>query len=158
MWQVSQVFIYKEFITEIHIMDYTDFFLPKDLIEKKSALKNITYLLTGCITLPGAMSIQFIDTGVIPCLNTLTHWGRVTHICVINLIIIASDHGLSPGRHQAIIWNNAGTLLIRHLGTNFSEILKGIHTISFRKMHLKMSSVKWRPFCFDLKVVKPFVC
>ena len=33
----------------------------------------------------------------------LTHWGRVTHICVGNLAIIGSDNGLSPGRRQAII-------------------------------------------------------
>ena len=33
----------------------------------------------------------------------LTHWGRVTHICVSELTIIGSDNGLSPGRHQAII-------------------------------------------------------
>ena len=33
----------------------------------------------------------------------LSHWGRVTHICVGNLTIIGSDNGLSPGRRQAII-------------------------------------------------------
>ena len=53
----------------------------------------------------------------------LTHWGPVTHICVGNLTIIVSDNGLSPDRRQAIIWTNAGILLIRTLGTNFSEIL-----------------------------------
>ena len=37
----------------------------------------------------------------------LTHWGRVTHICVARLIIIGSDNGLSPDQHQAIIWTNA---------------------------------------------------
>ena len=42
----------------------------------------------------------------------LTHWGQVTHICVSKLTIISSDNGLSPGRRQAIIWNNAGILLI----------------------------------------------
>ena len=56
-------------------------------------------------------------------LNELTHWGRVTHICVSKLAIIGSDNGLSPDRRQAIIWTNAGLLLIGHLGTNFSEIL-----------------------------------
>ena len=70
----------------------------------------------------------------------LTHWGRVTHICVSKLTIISSDNGLSPRRRQAIIWTNAGILLIGRLGTNFSEILVGIQTFSFRKMHLKMSS------------------
>ena len=53
----------------------------------------------------------------------LTHWGRVTHICVNKLTIIGSDNGLPPGRRQAIIWTNAGLLLIGPLGTNFSEIL-----------------------------------
>ena len=38
----------------------------------------------------------------------LTHWGRVTHICVGNLTIIGSDNGLPPGRRQAIISPNAG--------------------------------------------------
>ena len=79
------------------------------------------------------------------------------HLCVSKLTIIASDNGLSPGRRQAIIWTNAGILLIGTLGTNFNEILPEIHTFSFKKMHLKMSSAKWRPFCLslnDLKAVK----
>ena len=78
------------------------------------------------------------------------HWGRVTHICVGNLTIIGPDNGLSPGRRQAIIWTNAGILLIGPLGTNFCEISIEIHILSFKKMHLKMSSGKWRPFCLGL--------
>ena len=70
----------------------------------------------------------------------LTHWGRVTHICVIKQTIIGSDNGLSPGRRQAIIWTNAGILLIWPLETNFSENLIENNTFSFKKMHLKMSS------------------
>ena len=35
----------------------------------------------------------------------------------------------------------------RTLGTNFSEILSEIDTFSFKKMRLKTSSAKWRPFC-----------
>ena len=57
----------------------------------------------------------------------LTQWGRVAHICISKLTIIGSDNGLSPGRRQAIIWTNAGILLIRHSGTNVSEILSKIH-------------------------------
>ena len=76
----------------------------------------------------------------------LTHWGRATHICVGKLTTIDSDNGLSPGRRQAIIWTIAGILLIGPLGTNFSEILMGIQTFSFKKMHLKMSPAKWRSF------------
>ena len=52
-----------------------------------------------------------------------THRGRATHICISKLTIIGSDNGLSPGRRQAIIWTNAGILLIGTLGTYFSEIL-----------------------------------
>ena len=83
----------------------------------------------------------------------LTHWGRVMHICVCKLTIIGSDYGLSPGRRQAIIWTNVAIWLIRTLGTNFSEILNKIHTSIFKKMHLKMSSAKWRPFCLSLNVL-----
>ena len=83
----------------------------------------------------------------------LTHWGRETHICVGKLTIIASDNGLSPERRQAIIWTNAGILLIRPLWTNFNKILIEIHTFSFKKIHLKMSSAKWRPFCLGLNVL-----
>ena len=86
----------------------------------------------------------------------LTHWGRVTHICVGKLTIIDSDNGLSPRRRQAIIWTNVGILLIEPLGTNFSEILIGIQIFSFTKMRLKMSSAKWRPFCLSLNVLKQF--
>ena len=87
-------------------------------------------------------------------MDGLTHWGRVTHICVSKLTIIVPDNGLSPGRRQAIIWTNAGILLIRTLGTNFSEILSEIHIFSFKKMHLKMSSGRRRPFCLGLNVLK----
>ena len=58
--------------------------------------------------------------------HNLTHWGRLTHICISKLSILGSDNGLSPGRRQAIIWTNAGIWLIGPLGTNFSEILIAI--------------------------------
>ena len=54
--------------------------------------------------------------------HILTHWGRVAHICVSKLTIITSDNDLPPGRRQAIIWTNAGILLIGPLGTIISEI------------------------------------
>ena len=71
------------------------------------------------------------------------------YICVGNLAIIGSDNGLSPGLLQVIIWTNAGILLIRTLGTNFSEILSYINSFLFKKMHLKMSA-KWRLFRLGL--------
>ena len=85
--------------------------------------------------------------------DVLTHWGRVTHICVGNLTIIGSDNGLSPGRRQTITWTNVGILLIGPLGTNFSEMLIEIHTFSFKKIYSKMSSGKWRLFCRGLNVL-----
>ena len=78
----------------------------------------------------------------------------MTHIYVGNLTIIGSDNGLSPDRRQAIIWTNDGILLIGPLGTNFSEILIEILTFSFKKMRLKVSSAKRRPFCLGLNVLK----
>ena len=90
-------------------------------------------------------------------IHALTHWGRVTHICVSKQTIISSDNGLSLGRHQSIISTNDGILLIGSLGTNFSEILKEIYTFSFKKIRLKMSSGKWRPFCLGLNVLIPMM-
>ena len=60
---------------------------------------------------------------------------------------------LSPGQRRAIIWTNVGILLIGPLGINFSEILIEINTFSFNKMHLKMSSGKWRLFRLGLNVL-----
>ena len=83
----------------------------------------------------------------------LTHWGRVTHICVSKLTIIASDNGLSPDRRQAIIRTNAGILLIGPMGTNVSEILIEIQTFSLKKIRLKMSSAKCCTFRLGLNVL-----
>ena len=79
--------------------------------------------------------------------------GRVTHICVSDLTSIGSYNGLSPGRRQAIIWTNAGIMLIRPLGTNFSEFSVEILIFSYKKMRLKVSSAKRRPFCLGLNVL-----
>ena len=77
-----------------------------------------------------------------------THLGRVTNICVSKWTTIGSDNGLSPGRHRAIIWANAGVLLIGPSGTDFTDIL--IDLIHF---HSRISSGKWRPFCLGLNVL-----
>ena len=81
----------------------------------------------------------------------LTHWGRVTHICVGILIIVGSDNGLSPDQRQAIIWANDGRLLIGPLETHFSEIFN--LWIFIQEMRLKMSSEKWQPSCLGLNVL-----
>ena len=96
------------------------------------------------------MSVMGLCVCLIELRNCLTHWGRMMHICVGNLTIIVSDNGLSPYRRQAIIWTNAGILLIGP----FSEIFIRIQTFSFKKMHLKMLSAKWRPFRLSLNVLR----
>ena len=87
---------------------------------------------------------------MMPNMKVITGWHRYPSV---NYATIGSDNGLSPGQCQVIIWTNAGILLIGPLGTNFGEILIEIHTFSFKKMHLKISSAKWRPFCLGLNVL-----
>ena len=116
-------------------------------------LVNLKRLLNKLICPPmtgDAMKLTWRRRSDIAARSILTHWGRVTHICVSKLTSIGPDNGLSPGRRQAIIWTNAGILAIRPLGTNFSEILITILTFSLKKMKLKMSSGKCRPFCLGL--------
>ena len=73
-----------------------------------------------------------------------TEW----RICaLVNWVIIGTCNGLSPVRRQAITWTNAGLISIGPLGTNFSKILIGILLFSFKKIHLKMPSVKMASFC-----------
>ena len=89
--------------------------------------------------------------------SQLTHWGRVTHTCVRKLTTIVSDNGLSPGRRQAIIWTSAVKLLIKPLGTNFSENLIEIQTYSLNKIRLKTSSSECcssRPHCVKSSLLK----
>ena len=133
-----------------------------------SARTSAATMLTNAVSCPqlktkfsenskyGQMHLKMLSTKEWPfCfgLSVLTHWGRVTHICVSKLTTIGSDNGLSPGRCQSIIWTNAGILLIQTLGSNFSEILRALHTFSFKKMHMKMSSGKCRPSCLSLNVL-----
>ena len=95
------------------------------------------------------VSCQSNDTSPINCI--LTHWGRVTHICVGNLTIIGSDNGLSPGRRQAIIWTNDGKLLIGPLG-NFNRNLNiFIQENAFENVVWKMSAVLSWPQCVKWK-------
>ena len=74
----------------------------------------------------------------------------------VNYAIIGSDNSLSSDRYQAIVWTNVGILIIGTMGTNFNEIVIRIRS---RKMCLKMSPEKCRPFCLSLNASKkPGVC
>ena len=82
--------------------------------------------------------------------HILTHWGRVTHICVSKQPIIASDNGLSPGRRQATVGTNAG-ILYSNLRNKFQWNLKRNSIIFIKKkMCFKVSSAEWRPFCLHV--------
>ena len=76
-------------------------------------------------------------------------------ISLIKLILVnfGSSNGLSLTQFQAITSTNVDTL-IGPLATNTSEILINLQKFSFLKVHLKIASVKWRPFCIGLKVLK----
>ena len=41
---------------------------------------------------------------ILPLWQWLTHWARMTHICVSKIVIIVSDNGMSPGRRNIIKW------------------------------------------------------
>ena len=74
----------------------------------------------------------------------------MTHICVSKLPTIGSDYGLSPGRRQAIIWTNAGIVLIGPLWTNVSEIWIEISNIfiqenAFERVVCEMAVMLSRP-------------
>ena len=73
-----------------------------------------------------------------------------THLCVSKLTINGTDNGVSPGRHRAIIWPNAGIISIGLLGTYFSEILIQIHIFfiqenAFENVVRKLAAILSRP-------------
>ena len=74
------------------------------------------------------------------------------------LAIIGSDNGMSLGRRQAIIWTSAVLLSTGTLEINSSQILFDIQLFSFKKIHLKMSSGKYRQFCVGLNVLTSTIC
>ena len=54
--------------------------------------------------------------------SNLTQWGRVTHTCVGNLIIIGSDNGLSaPSHYLNQHWNIVNWTLRNKLQWNFNR-------------------------------------
>ena len=65
----------------------------------------------------------------------------------MNWVSIGSGNGLSPAQCHAITWSNAYSLSIGPLETNFGDIWIELQNFLFVKMHLKMLSVKWWPFC-----------
>ena len=92
----------------------------------------------------GLVAIHMSTYNIQP--TNLTHWGRMTHFASINqpsLVQIMACHlvGAKPLSEPML-----ELLLIGNSETNFSEIVSEIHTFSFKKMHLKISSTKWLAF------------
>ena len=90
--------------------------------------------------------------------NGLTHGGRVTHICV-NIL----DHHWfrswlvawsAPSHYLNQCWDIVNWTLRNKLQWHLNER----HIFSFKKIHLKMSSGKCRPFCLGLHVLSQLVC
>ena len=79
--------------------------------------------------------------------NVSTHLPLYRIYASVNWVRIRSGNGLSPIRRQVIICINAGSLCIGPVGTNFIENLIKIQNFSVTKMHMKISSAKWWPFC-----------
>ena len=65
----------------------------------------------------------------------------------MNKVSIGSGNGLSPVRRQAITQTNADILSIGPLRNKLQRNSDRNTKFSFMKMHLKISSAKWCPFC-----------
>ena len=85
-------------------------------------------------------------------IQVLTDWSLMTHICASKLTIIGPDYGFSPCRRQAIIWTDAGILLIRILATNVSEIFSEINTFSFKNT---FDNVVWEMAALLTRALRP---
>ena len=60
----------------------------------------------------------------------VTYQSLVTHICVKNKPIIGWDNGMSPVCYQAIVWTNAGWLIVGPM--EFAELCKQYFVYIFR--------------------------
>ena len=103
-----------------------------------------TTIMTDMINVP-----VNISQSIYKAFQPLTHLPLVPYIYAsVNQVSIGSDNGLSPIWRQAIISINVGLLSIGvPSGTNFSEILIKIQNFSITKIHMKILSEKWWPFC-----------
>ena len=81
----------------------------------------------------------------------LTHWGRVTDICVGNLTIIGSDNGLSPGRRPAITWTCWNIVNWKPWNKLRCNVNRNsyifIHENPFENVVWKMAAILSRPQC-----------
>ena len=159
-----------------HKQSFTQFWSQSDAYSRRSSLK-LTYIhhpLVVCthqICCAVAVPIALSQDRLLHGHNRLVNWTPCSRMRESKLKMKSAQvHGkvrwkytpqillcwesLAPIRRQAIVWTNAGILLIGPWGTNFNEILIKIQQFSLKKMHLKMSSGKWWPFCVGPNVSK----
>ena len=78
-------------------------------------------------------------------IQVLTHWGRVTHICIRKLAIIGSDNGLSPSHYLNQCWNIVNWTLRNKLQLNWNPNIF-VQENAFENV-CKMASILSRPQC-----------
>ena len=66
--------------------------------------------------------------------------------------IIGSDNGLTPVERQARYLYQCWLIVNRATGNKFQWNLNSNITIFIKKMNMKLTSAKWRPFCVGLNV------
>ena len=94
------------------------------------------------ITIPGWFCHQPVG-----CCRRITHWGRVTHICVRKLTTIGSDNGLSLDRRQAIIWTNAGIVYWTHRNKLQWNCIQNSDISLQESVVCKIAAFLFRPQC-----------
>ena len=144
-WWDIQIYVY---ISSNQLIT-TSFKLPFPTIVNSGSLSMCLFSFGPGMVTAFQNCYQFGIWNSRPRQTMLTHWGRVAHICLNKLAMNGSDHGLLPDRRQAIIWTNAGIFLIVALITNKLQLKFNRNSYIFlqEKMHLKISSAKWRPCC-----------
>ena len=122
--------------------------MSTDLTDDKSTLVQVmawshqatSHYLSQCwprsMSPYGVTRPQWVNSSLLSAANMSGNW-----------VSIGSHNGMLPFWHQAITWTNDNLLSIGRLATIFSEIWIKTQTFSFMKMHLKMLSAKWWPFC-----------
>ena len=88
----------------------------------------------------------------------LTHWSRVTHICVSKLTNIGSDNGLPPSRRQAIISTKCWYIVNWSLGNKFQWNLNQnqyifIQENAFESVVCEMAAILSQPQCVKLSIM-----
>ena len=106
-----------------------------------------------CSTKGGVTMILFIQSflteNIIIRTYSLTHWGRVTHICVGNQISLGPDNGLSaPSHYLNRCWDIVNWTIRNKFQWNFNRYSYiFIHENAFENVVCEMASILSRSQC-----------